>query len=44
MNRKTLFITGAADGIGKSIAKIFASKGWTIGIMDINKANLDARR
>jgi len=40
MERKTIFVTGGADGIGKSIAKLFASKGWTVGILDINEPKL----
>lgn len=40
MKGKTLFITGAADGIGKSIAKLFAAKGWTIGILDVQATKL----
>ena len=28
MNRKTVFITGASRGIGKSTAILFASKGY----------------
>ena len=41
MNRKTLFITGAAEGIGKAIAKLYISKGWTVGILDINEHTLN---
>lgn len=41
MNRKTLFITGAAEGIGKAIAKLYISKGWTVGILDINENTLN---
>jgi len=41
MNRKTLFITGAADGIGKSTAKLFAANGWTVGILDVQESKLN---
>lgn len=27
---KTILITGASQGLGKSTAKLFASKGWTV--------------
>lgn len=27
---KTIFITGASQGLGKSAAKLFATKGWTV--------------
>lgn len=30
MNRKTIFVTGASRGIGRSIALLFASKGWHV--------------
>lgn len=40
MKRKSLFITGAAEGIGKATAEIFVSKGWMVGILDINKSLL----
>jgi len=38
--RKTIFISGAARGIGLATAKFFAEKGWFIGLMDINLDNL----
>lgn len=38
---KSLFITGAAMGIGKSISELFIEKGWSVGILDINKQALD---
>ena len=27
---KTIFITGSSQGLGKTTAKLFASKGWTV--------------
>ena len=29
--RKTIFITGAASGMGRETALLFASKGWFVG-------------
>jgi len=42
MNRKTIFITGAGRGIGKSTALLFADKGWFVGLSDINQEELNA--
>jgi len=41
MTQKSLFITGAAQGIGKATASIFIAQGWSVGIFDINKSNLN---
>ena len=38
---KTIFITGAAHGIGLATAKRFASQGWHVGLYDINTEALD---
>ncbi|HEX6860517.1 MAG TPA: SDR family oxidoreductase [Caulobacteraceae bacterium] len=38
--RKAIFITGGASGIGLATAKLFAQKGWFVGVADINKAGL----
>lgn len=40
--RKTIFITGAASGIGLASAKRFASEGWFVGLSDIDVAGLKA--
>jgi NAD(P)-dependent dehydrogenase (short-subunit alcohol dehydrogenase family) len=40
--RKTIFITGAASGIGLASAKRFAGAGWFVGLSDVNKAGLSA--
>lgn len=37
---KSVFITGAAAGIGLATAKRFASKGWFVGLYDINREAL----
>lgn len=34
--RKAIFITGGASGIGRAVAKHFADKGWFIGLADID--------
>ena len=38
--QKSIFITGAASGIGRATARLFAEKGWFIGAVDVNEANL----
>ena len=38
--RKSIFITGAASGIGAETARLFASRGWFCGLADINEAGL----
>jgi NADP-dependent 3-hydroxy acid dehydrogenase YdfG len=38
--RKSIFITGAAGGIGLATARRFAQEGWFIGLADINAAKL----
>ncbi|MGB0921910.1 MAG: SDR family oxidoreductase [Alphaproteobacteria bacterium] len=39
--RKAIFITGAASGMGLATARLFASKGWFVGGFDVNDAGLD---
>ncbi len=36
MDRKTIFITGAASGLGREVARYFAERGWFVGLADIN--------
>jgi NAD(P)-dependent dehydrogenase (short-subunit alcohol dehydrogenase family) len=38
--RKAIFITGAASGMGRETAKLFAAKGWFVGASDVNDAGL----
>lgn len=40
--RKSIFVTGAASGIGLACAKRFAAAGWFVGLADIDKAGLSA--
>lgn len=37
---KSIFITGAASGIGRAVAQRFAREGWFVGIADINEAGM----
>lgn len=41
-DRQAIFITGGASGIGLATAKLFASRGWTVGLADVNAAALAA--
>ncbi len=41
MERNTIFITGAASGIGKETALLFSQKGWFVGLFDIDLAGLE---
>ncbi|MEM1037374.1 MAG: SDR family oxidoreductase [Pseudomonadota bacterium] len=38
--RKSIFITGAASGIGAETARHFAKKGWFVGLYDIDERGL----
>ena len=38
--RKSIFITGAASGIGRATATLFAEKGWFVGAFDLNETGL----
>jgi NAD(P)-dependent dehydrogenase (short-subunit alcohol dehydrogenase family) len=37
---KAIFITGGGSGIGQATAVFFASKGWFVGLADVNAAGL----
>jgi NAD(P)-dependent dehydrogenase (short-subunit alcohol dehydrogenase family) len=39
-DKKSIFITGAASGLGREVARYFAGKGWFVGIADINDAGM----
>ena len=40
MTAKTIFITGAAAGIGAATARLFAQQGWYVGLFDIDEVGL----
>ena len=40
--RKSIFITGAASGMGRETARLFREKGWFIGGYDVNADGLRA--
>jgi NAD(P)-dependent dehydrogenase (short-subunit alcohol dehydrogenase family) len=40
--RKSIFITGAASGMGRETAKLFAAQGWFVGAYDINEKALES--
>ncbi len=39
-DRKSIFITGAASGMGRETALLFALKGWFVGAYDLNREGL----
>lgn len=38
--KKSIFITGAAGGMGSSTARLFKKNGWFVGCYDINESSL----
>jgi NADP-dependent 3-hydroxy acid dehydrogenase YdfG len=40
--RKSIFVTGAASGMGRETARLFRHKGWFIGAYDVNLEGLRA--
>lgn len=42
--RKSIFITGAASGMGRETARLFNAKGWFVGAYDVNAEGLEALR
>lgn len=38
--RQSIFITGAASGMGRENARLFAGQGWFVGGFDVNEAGL----
>jgi len=39
---KSIFITGAASGIGRETALLFSKKGWFTGIYDVNASGIES--
>ena len=37
---KSIFITGAASGLGREVARYFANVGWFVGLADVNMTGL----
>ena len=42
MAKQTIFITGAASGIGRATAKLFAERGWFVGAADLDDEGLES--
>ena len=40
--RQSIFITGAASGMGRETARLFNQKGWFVGAFDVDQAGLQA--
>lgn len=40
MSRSSIFITGAAAGIGAATARLFAAQGWFVGLFDIDETGV----
>jgi NAD(P)-dependent dehydrogenase (short-subunit alcohol dehydrogenase family) len=38
VTRPSIFVTGAASGIGRATAELFAERGWFVGLYDVNEA------
>jgi len=41
MKQPTLFVTGAASGIGETVARRFVRKGWFVGLFDRDREGLE---
>jgi NAD(P)-dependent dehydrogenase (short-subunit alcohol dehydrogenase family) len=40
MTQRSIFVTGGGSGIGRATALYFASRGWFVGVSDINEAGM----
>ena len=40
MKTQSIFITGAASGIGQATARLFHQRGWSVGLVDVNEDEL----
>ena len=41
--QRSIFVTGAASGIGRATARLFAGRGWFVGAFDVDERGLAAR-
>ena len=41
---QSIFVTGAASGIGRATAKLFASRDWFVGLYDVDVRGVDSLR
>ncbi|MBD2842512.1 SDR family oxidoreductase [Erythrobacter rubeus] len=39
--RRSIFITGGASGIGRATARYFGERGWFVGIADVNESGME---
>lgn len=39
--QKSIFVTGAGSGIGRATARLFAERGWFVGLFDVNPKGLE---
>jgi NAD(P)-dependent dehydrogenase (short-subunit alcohol dehydrogenase family) len=39
-DRRCIFVTGGASGIGRATARLFAERGWFVGAYDVDEAGL----
>ena len=39
-DRKSIFVTGGASGIGRATCRLFAERGWFVGAYDVDEAGL----
>lgn len=42
MARPSIFVTGAASGIGRATARLFAERGWFVGLYDASASALES--
>ncbi len=40
-DRKSIFVTGGASGIGRATCRLFSERGWFVGACDIDEAGLE---